>query len=528
MTLHELTDIMSAQKEPTVKELSLVAKAYAFAEHAHKDHRRYSGEPYFLHLFETARLIAELGADAQTITAGLLHDSIEDIGIAPDTIKKEFGADVLMLVEGVTKLGHLRYRGVDRYSESMRRLFIASSKDLRVLIVKLCDRLHNMRTLHHVPKEKQLRIAKETLEIYAPIAHRLGIRKVNRELEELSFPFAYPEEYARVVKLLDEKRTELMRKLGKFHKSVLKDMAKQGVPVRSTEERLKGLYSLYIKLKTRNWDLEKIYDMLAIRLVVPTVEDCYRALGVIHGIWRPLPGRIKDYIAFPKPNAYRSLHTTVFTGDGGVVEIQIRTEEMHKEAEYGVALHAEYKELEKHSRHLSAPVYAGTQTGVRKKRIIGTLIKGNVRSGKPQNESDNGVPAWVRALGDLDSAMEDQEYWEHLREDFFKNRIFIFTPLGDVVDLPTESTPIDFAYAIHSDIGDHLVGAKVNGKLVSIDTTLHNGDIVVIQTKPNAHPTAKWLDFAKTAVGKKHIRNALQRLGLGDGGKRAVKDSSRG
>ena len=248
MQLHEITDLI---KNPSVKDLALVGKAYAFAELAHKDHKRYSGEPYFIHLFETAKLIAELGADASTVVAGFLHDSIEDVGVVPETIRKEFGADVLMLVEGVTKLGHLRYRGVDRYSESMRRLFIASSKDVRVLIVKLCDRLHNMRTLQHVPKAKQLRIAKETLEIYSPIAYRLGIRKVNRELEELSFPFAHAEEFERTKKLVNEKKNELLRQLDKFHKSLLKGLAKQNIPLISTEERLKGLYSLYTKLRNR-------------------------------------------------------------------------------------------------------------------------------------------------------------------------------------------------------------------------------------------------------------------------------------
>ena len=488
---------------------ALIEKAYGFAERAHDGHKRYSGEPYFTHLFETAKILAELGMDAPTIVAGLLHDSIEDVNVKPETIKKEFGSDVLMLVEGVTKLGHLHYRGVDRYSESMRRLFIASSKDLRVLIVKLCDRLHNMRTLQHVPKHKQLRIARETLEIYAPIAYRLGIRKINRELEELSFPFAYPEEFERVKQLVSGKESEYLKKLNKFHKSVLKGLARQKVPIISATERLKGPYSLYTKLRNRDWDIEKIYDILALRLMVPTVEDCYRALGAIHGIWRPLPGRIKDYIAFPKPNGYRSLHTTVFTGDGGVVEIQLRTEEMHRESEYGVALHADYKEEEKTAKH------------GRKKSFFGSLIswKGMRiwEKGKAMldiEDAGSGVPAWVRHLGDLDSTMGEQEFWEHLREDFFKNRIFIFTPKGDVVDLPTNSSPIDFAYAIHSDVGDHLVGTTVNGKLVSINTMLHNGDIVEILTKTTAHPTVKWLSIAKTSIAKKHIRNALQKLKL--------------
>lgn len=502
MTLHEITDIM---KTSSVKDLALVSRAYAFAEEAHKDHTRYSGEPYFTHLCETAKLIAELGADAPTVAAGFLHDTIEDVDVQPETIRKEFGNDVLMLVEGVTKLGRLRYSGADRYSESMRRMFIASSKDLRVLIVKLCDRLHNMRTLRYVPKIKQERIAKETLEIYAPIAYRLGIRKINRELEELAFPFAYPEEFNHVKRLANEKKEELLKKIEKFHRSLLKGLARQNIVVPHAEERLKGPYSLYTKLKNRDWDFAKIYDLLAIRIMVKSVEDCYRALGVIHSIWRPLPGRIKDYIAFPKPNGYRSLHTTVFTGDGGIVEIQIRTEEMHRESEYGVALHADYKESDKQPK------------GKRKKRMYSSLISWKKASGKGKTvlsieDTGNGVPAWVRDLGDFDSATDEREFWESLREDFFKNRIFIFTPKGDVVDLPTDSSPIDFAYAIHSDIGHHLVGAKVNGKLVSIDTTLHNGDIVEILTRSSAKPTAKWLAVVKTTIAKKHIRNMLQKL----------------
>ena len=510
MELHEITD---ALRNPSIKDLALVGKAYRFAAEAHKNHKRFSGEPYFAHLSETAKLIAELGAGAVAVAAGFLHDAIEDVHVSPETIKNEFGEEVLMLVEGVTKLGRLHYRGVDRYSESMRRLFIASSKDIRVLIIKLSDRLHNMRTLAHVPKEKQLRIAKETLEIYAPIAHRLGIRKINRELEELSFPFVYPEEYARVQKLVSERKTDLLKKLSKFHKSVLKGLARQNAPVLRAEERLKGLYSLFTKLRNRDWDIEKIYDILALRIVVRSVEDCYRALGAIHSIWRPLPGRIKDYIAFPKPNGYRSFHTTVFTGDGGVVEIQIRTEEMHRESEYGAALHVDYKEQERHAK-----------TGWKESLFKALLSWRGKNSQKEAEEkgngvlneekAENGVPSWVRELGGLDFGLGEQEFWEHLREDFFKNRIFIFTPKGDVVDLPTDSSPIDFAYAIHSDIGDHLAGAKVNGKLVPIDTALRNGDIVEILTKPSAHPTLKWVGIAKTIVAKKHIRAALQRQKL--------------
>ncbi len=499
-SLQELTELM---KNPSVAELAIVSRAYEFATEAHKEHKRYSGEPYFTHLFGTAKILAELGMGGETLSAGLLHDTIEDVGVLPETIRKEFGDSVLILVEGVTELGHLRYRGADRYSESLQRLFIASARDIRVIIIKLADRLHNMRTLEFVPKEKQYRIAKETLEIYAPLAYRLGIRKINRELEELSFPYVYPEEHARVKKLLKEKGTELIRKLEKFHKSLLRGLTKRNIPILSTSHRTKGLYSLYLKLNDRGWNFDEIYDVLAIRIIVKSVEDCYQALGVIHSIWRPLPGRIKDYVAFPKPNGYRSLHTTVFTGNGGVVEIQIRTEEMHHESEFGVALHFEYKEHEKRKG-------PGDDFLAWTKRLISILF-----SWRPKNGSDDtsishhsDIPSWVRELGES-SAVGGQEFWAQLKDDFFKNRVFAFTPKGDVVDLPIDSSTIDFAFAIHSDIGNHMQGAKVNGKLVSIETSLRNGDIVQILTKENARPSAKWLEIARTALAKKHIRATL-------------------
>lgn len=498
-------------KKPSAEELALVERGYIFAEKAHSNHRRYSGEPYFNHLFETAKILAEFGMNGSTMVAGLLHDSIEDVGVKPETIKNEFGEEILMLVEGVTKLGHLHYRGVYRYSESMRRLFVSSSKDLRILIIKLADRLHNMRTLRFVPKEKQKRIAMETLEIYAPIAYRLGIRKINRELQDLSFPFAYPEQYSRVTALLAAKQSELEKRLTKFHRELLRELAEQKIKVITTSRRIKCLYSLYMKLIHKDWDIEKIHDMLAIRIIVETVEDCYQALGVIHSVWRPLPGRIKDYIAFPKPNGYRSIHTTVFSKDGGTVEIQIRTEEMHRESEYGVATHFVYKELTE--KKVSEESYLNWA-----KRILTGLISWS--AGRPADiqAPQNGdgafadIPAWVRQLSDLDSVVEEQDFWERLRADAFKNRIFIFTPKGDVVDLPADSSPIDFAFAIHSDIGEHMIGAKVNGKLVGIDTPLKNGDIVEILTKQSAHVSPKWLSFTRTTLAKKHIKNALTRI----------------
>jgi len=296
----------------------------------------------------------------------------------------------------------------------------------------------------------------------------------------------------------------------KFHKSVLKGLIRNGIKTISTTLRLKGLYSLYNKLREREWDFEKIYDTLAIRIIVNSVEDCYRTLGVIHSIWRPLPGRIKDYIAFPKPNGYRSLHTTVFTGDGGIVELQIRTEEMDRESEFGVAAHFIYKESRRQKPGEKAPSL-GVQLY---KGLLAWRAKGTGNDSNAGEIERGDIPHWVKQLGDLQAGFEEQEFWEQLRGDFFKSRVFVFTPKGDVVDLPLDSSPIDFAYSIHSDIGDHLTGAKVNGKLVSINTPLKNGEIVEILTKQSARPTAKWLDIATTSIAKKHIRNALLRLGI--------------
>ena len=507
--LQELIDVM---KKPSVSDIALVGKAFAFAQNAHKNHARYSGEPYFNHLFATAKILVELGMDAPTIAAGLLHDSIEDVGIKPEQIRKEFGDEILILVEGVTKLGHLRYRGRDRYNENLRRLFVAMSHDLRVLIIKLADRLHNMQTLGNVPKDKQKRIAQETLEIYAPLAYRLGIRKINRELEELSFPYVYPGEHQKVMALLRQKSAELTARLEKFHKSLLKALVRQGITAIHSYHRLKGLYSLYQKLAKRDWDIGKVYDVSAIRIVVPTVEDCYRVLGVIHGTWRPLPGRIKDYIAFPKPNGYRSLHTTVFTGDGSIVEIQIRSADMHREAEYGITAHFKYKEIK--SGKSKEASYLGSF-----KHWLASLLPKGGQAKSPEEKTGGSaqpageVPAWVKDLSEMESNFKsERDFLDTLKTDFFENRVFAFTPQGDVVDLPIESSPIDFAYAIHSDIGDHMSGAKVNGKMISLDTTLENGDIVEILQKDAGHPTAKWLEFAKTTMAKKHIRNALLRL----------------
>jgi len=500
-------DILSLMNGPSKEDAALVEKAYAFAADAHKDHKRFSGEPYLTHLVETAKGLAELGMSAKTVAAGLLHDSIEDVGVKPETIEQEFGKDVRFLVEGVTKLGQFKYRGAERHRESLRKLLVATGKDARVLIIKLMDRLHNMRTLTHVPPEKRKRIALETLEIYAAIAHRLGMGVVRRELEDLAFEYAYPEEFTQATKLLTEAEQETSERLEKMSRALKTELAHGGVKVFHVDHRVKGLWSLWQKLHRKGGDISRVYDIAALRVIVDDVADCYRVLGIVHKLWQPLPNKIKDYIAFPKPNGYQGLHTTVFSGDGGIVEIQIRTKEMHQEAQFGIAAHVVYKE--------NTP---GAQQGTNRQSsfdwILSLIPSFRKNVGLPAatarqtryNSSD--TPEW---LSELESEMDNPEFETTLKTDIFSHRVFVFTPNGDVVDLPLESSPIDFAYAIHSDIGDHVSGAKVNGKMVSLDTTLQNGDIVEIQTRKSATPKTKWLDFAKTTMARRHIRNALDR-----------------
>ena len=508
-------DILDLMNGPSAEDTALVEKAYAFVAEAHKDHKRFSGEPYLLHLEETAKGLAALGMSAKTVAAGLLHDSIEDVGVNPETLETEFGKEIRFLVEGVTKLGHFKYRGAERHRESLRKLLVATGKDARVLIIKLMDRLHNMRTLSHVPPEKRKRIAIETLEIYAAIAHRLGMGLVRRELEDLAFEHAYPEEFAQAKKLLTEAQKETTERLEKMSRTLKKELAKESITKFHIDHRVKGLWSLWKKLERKGGDVSRVFDIAALRVVVPDLADCYRVLGIVHNLWQPLPNKIKDYIAFPKPNGYQGLHTTVFSGDGGIVEIQIRTQEMHQEAQYGIAAHVMYKENAEHEQ-------SAQQGGSRQSSFdwIRSLIPSFRKSAQP-NASETLVMPRTRArfgtpdapewLSDLESEMDNPEFETTLRTDIFSHRVFVFTPHGDVVDLPINSSPVDFAYAIHSDIGDHIAGSKVNGKMAPLDTTLHNGDIVEIQTKKSATPKTKWLDFAKTTMARRHIRNAIER-----------------
>ncbi len=490
------------------KDVALVTSAYEFAQTAHKDQKRYSGDPYFTHTAEVGYLLAAAGMCPKAISAGLLHDTIEDAGVKPQTIKELFGGEVWSLVEGVTKLGTLRYRGMERHTESLRKLFAATAQDIRVLIIKLMDRLHNARTLAHVPRvDKRKRIALETLEIYAPIADRLGMSIVKNELEDAAFPFVYPKEYERTREVFSERKSENEKRLEKTERDMKREFAEAGLRNFRTEARIKGFYSLFQKLERKNWDVSKIYDMRALRVIFPTVAECYTALGIIHGHWRPVPGKIKDYIAFPKPNGYQSIHTTVYTGDGGAIEIQLRTESMHNEALHGIASHLTYKEFQK-----GGYPQRGVGLGLDWIRQFFPRL-GKWKTPESPSEAAKsavGVPAWVKELAHAHQEVgKSEEYLDTLKTDFFSHRVFVFTPRGDVIDLPIEATPIDFAYAIHSDLGNKMSGARVNGKMVSIDTALHNGDMVEIMTKPSAHPSRKWHDIAKTNMAKKHIRAAL-------------------
>ncbi len=490
-----LAEITRSMADPSPRDVELVRKALRFVEEVNAGKERFSGEPNIVHLAETALILAELGGSAVTVAAGLLHDILEDSGIKREVVSKEFGDEIVFLIEGTAKLGALKYKGADRHNESLRKLFVAISEDIRVLLVKLACRLHNMRTLVHVPKEKQERLAHETLEIYAPIAYRLGIRKINRELEDLSFPYVYPKEFEAMKKILKERHLDRSEALEKFSRSVKKALAKEGLTSIKTEYRVKGLYSLYKKYLRYDKDLEKIYDLNAMRILVDSVGDCYRVLGTIHARWKPLPGRIKDYISNPKLNGYQALHTTVFTGDGNIVEMQIKTHDMHKYSEYGVASHLSYK------------------SGSQNKDVLAWVHALLPEQGGINIASRNDIPHWIRELAHYEEPSKNYKIFrEGLKSDFFSHRIFVFSPKGDVVDLPIDSTPIDFAYYIHSDIGNKMSGAKINGKLVSLETKLRNGDIVHIETRESAKPNRKWLDMAKTSLARRHIRHKLSEL----------------
>lgn len=450
-----------------------VTKAYHAAEEAHKEQHRVSGEPYILHPLAVAQILADMKIDTTTITAALLHDVVEDTACTLEDLRQEFGREVAFLVDGVTKLSRLNYRTKeDQQLNSMRKMFLAMAKDVRVVVIKLADRLHNMRTLRYMRSDKQKRIAQETLEIFAPLAHRLGIFNIKWELEDLSFRYLEPDKYYDLVDQMKQKR-HVREEIINEAIDVLRKALDDAHIHCEINGRPKHFYSIYKKMKKDNRDLSQVYDLFAIRVIVDDVKDCYGVLGIVHSLWKPLPYRFKDYIAMPKPNNYQSLHTTVIGTRGQPVEIQIRTWEMHHIAEYGVAAHWRYKE-------------------------------GNQTANKDAFDEKMG---WLRNLLEWQDTSNPQEFVNALKLDAFSDEVFVFSPRGDVIDLPQGAIPIDFAYRIHTDVGHRCVGAKINGKIVPLDYRLKNGDIVEIITSKTGKPSLDWLNIVGSSESRSKIRN---------------------
>lgn len=455
-------------------DLNLVKKAYRYSIKAHQSQNRYSGQPYIFHLLEVAKILADLELDMITITAGILHDVIEDTDTQLSTIKEEFGEEIAMLVNGVTKLSRISFKTQEeQQAENFRKMFLAMAEDVRVILIKLADRLNNMRTLQYIQPFRRLKIARETLDIYVPIANRLGISKIQWELEDLSLLYLEPIQYKAVVNRISKNRLEREKYVESIKETIKKELQKVEIEA-EIHGRPKNIYSIYKKMKEREKDFFQIYDLIAIRIICNSVKDCYAILGLLHSIWKPMPGRFKDYIAMPKSNMYQSLHTTVVTFQGEPLEIQIRTWEMHKTAEYGIAAHWKYKE------------------------------KIDLKKDKKLEER----LSWLRQILEWQKDLKDpKEFMESLKIGLFQDEVFTFTPKGDVKILPSGSTPIDFAYIIHTDVGHSCVGAKVNKKIVPLDYKLKSGDIVEILTsKLNRNPSRDWLKLVKTSGAKNKIR----------------------
>jgi guanosine-3',5'-bis(diphosphate) 3'-pyrophosphohydrolase len=464
------------------KKSELVDKAYNFSKEAHGNQKRLSGEPYFNHAIKTAEYLTEWGIDETTIAAGLLHDVVEDTDVTSEEIGKEFGEEIRFLVDGVSKLGQVKYRGDEKQIENLRKLIISMAEDVRVIIIKLADRLHNMRTLDVLNAQKRRRIAMETMEVYAPLAYQLGMQKLSGELQDIAFPYVYPEEHRWLIRNIKERYREREHYLKKLKPVVEKAIEENGIKIIDMDFRAKRYNSLYKKLLRYEMDIDKVYDLVAFRIIVKSIEDCYATLGIVHNLWPPLPGRIKDYIAAPKPNGYRSLHTSIFGPEQKIVEFQIRTELMHHEAENGIAAHWIYKDA---------------KTGGRRKSPEAT-------------KQEVAIIEQLRAWKNINEFANPKEFIDAFKIDFLKDRIFTITPKGEVIDLPYGATPVDFAYQIHSEIGNQCVAAKANGKIVPLDYKLQSRDVVEIITQKGKKPSSSWLNFVITTNAKNHIRNALR------------------
>src|SRR5438045_157533 len=456
-------------------DIDLLRRAYVFSAFEHKGQVRHSGEPYLVHPLEVADLLAEMKLDVVAIAAGLLHDIVEDTETSIERIKELFGTDIAHVVEGVTKLGAIPFSSSEeRQAENFRKMLLAMVDDIRVILVKLADRLHNMRTLHHLPEERRLKIAQETRDIYAPIANRLGMSKVKNELEELAFKYLEPKPYETLRQQVEGRRRATEGLIEELTKTVSAKLAEAQVPIIHIDGRIKRLFSIHQKLKRQKIDLDQVYDFMALRIITSSIKDCYAALGIIHQTWSPVPGRIKDFIAMPRPNGYQSLHTSVISEHGMPFEVQIRTIEMHRMSEEGVAAHWKYKE------------------------------------GRAGTQRDDRYFLWMRQLLDMQQEVRDpQEFIQNLKVDLYPEEVYTFTPKGLVKALPRGATAIDFAYSIHTDVGHQCVGARVNGKMVPLRTRLKNGDIVEIITQ-NAHkPSRDWLNFVATSRARHKIQHLI-------------------
>ena len=476
-------------------DLALLRKAYEFVVCEHKTQKRLSGEPFVSHPLEVANVLADMKLDVVCLAAGMLHDVVEDTPITIERVKQEFGVDVARIVEGVTKISRLEFVSAqDQQAENLRKMVLAMVDDIRVVLVKLADRLHNMRTLEHLPPEKRERIARETLEIYAPIAHRLGMGKIRGELEDLAFRHLEPDAFKEVKQAVESRRKVSEEFLTEVCALIGAKMKEHSIPA-GISGRIKRLFSIWQKLKRQHITIDQVYDLLAIRIVTDSVKSCYAALGVIHNTWRPVPGRIKDFIAIPRPNLYQSLHTSVIGPHGQPFEVQIRTEEMHRVAEEGIAAHWKYKD------------------------------------GQPPAHQDEERFAWLRQLVEWQQEMRDPgDFLSTLRIDLYPEEVYTFTPKGKVIVLPREATPIDFAYAIHTEVGHHCVGAKVNGRIVPLKYKLRNGDIVEIERQANHTPSRDWLALAKTSRARnkiKHWINEAERQRAVEIGKKLLEKEAR-